>query len=56
MSCEGTAMGNPFAGSRMFCVESISTRASACASGESGTWTAIWSPSKSALNAEHTSG
>ena len=21
MSCEGTAIGNPFAGSRMFCVE-----------------------------------
>ena len=49
-------MGNPFAGSRMFCVESIRTRASACASGLSGTCTAIWSPSKSALNAAHTSG
>src|SRR5215213_6630218 len=56
MSCEGTAIGNPFAGSRMFCVESIRTRASACASGLRGTCTAIWSPSKSALNAAHTSG
>ena len=31
-------------------------RASACASAESGRWTAIWSPSKSALNAVQTSG
>ena len=36
--------------------ESIRTRASSCASYESGTWTAIWSPSKSALNAAQTSG
>src|ERR687893_479706 len=56
MSCEGTAIGNPLAGSSMFCVESMRTRASACASGLSGTCTAIWSPSKSALKAEQTSG
>ena len=30
--------------------------ASACASSLIGTWTAIWSPSKSALNAAHTNG
>ena len=36
--------------------DSIRIRASACASALSGTWTAIWSPSKSALNAEQTSG
>ena len=35
---------------------SISTRLSICAFGDSGTWTAIWSPSKSALNAAQTSG
>src|ERR671915_435075 len=56
MSCEGTAIGNPLAGSSMFCVESMRTRASACASGLRGTCTAIWSPSKSALKAEQTSG
>ena len=56
MSCVGTAIGRPCAGDRMLLVESIRTRASACASAESGTWTAIWSPSKSALNAVHTSG
>ena len=32
------------------------TRASAWASADSGRWTAIWSPSKSALNAVQTSG
>ena len=35
---------------------SISVRASICASIESGMCTAIWSPSKSALNAAQTSG
>ena len=34
----------------------MSSDASTCDSGESGTWTAIWSPSKSALKALHTSG
>ncbi len=36
--------------------ESISSSASTWAFGDSGTWTAIWSPSKSALNAGQTSG
>ena len=36
--------------------DSIRIRASACASALSGRWTAIWSPSKSALNAWQTSG
>ena len=40
----------------MLFVDIISTRASNCASTDSGTCTAIWSPSKSALNAVHTSG
>ena len=56
MSCVGTVMGWPLAGDRMLCEASISTDASICASGESGICTAIWSPSKSALNAVHTSG
>ena len=38
------------------CEDSIRIRASACASALSGRWTAIWSPSKSALNAWQTSG
>ncbi len=56
MSCVGVASGEPCAGLRMLFDESIRIRASACASALSGTWTAIWSPSKSALNAEQTSG
>jgi hypothetical protein len=56
MSCDGDATGRPFDGSRMLLLASISTRASSCASKLSGTCTAIWSPSKSALNAAHTSG
>ena len=56
MSCEGTVMGAPFAGERMFFDAFISTEASIWASGASGTCTAIWSPSKSALNAVHTKG
>ena len=56
MSCVGTMIGLPFAGERMLFVHIMSTRASICASTESGTWTAIWSPSKSALNAAQTSG
>ncbi len=56
MSCVGVASGEPCAGDRMLFDESISTRASACASADSGRWTAIWSPSKSALNAWQTSG
>ena len=56
MSWLGIAIGWPFAGDRMLFEESISTLASICASGDSGTCTAIWSPSKSALKAVHTSG
>src|SRR5512133_3202859 len=56
MSWVGVASGRPWAGERMLFEESISTRASACASAESGRWTAIWSPSKSALKAWQTSG
>ena len=56
MSCDGVASGVPLAGERMLFDDSISSRASACASADSGTWTAIWSPSKSALNAWQTSG
>jgi acetolactate synthase I/II/III large subunit len=55
-SCEGTMIGLPFAGDRMLLDDSISVRASICASSDSGTCTAIWSPSKSALNATQTSG
>ncbi len=56
MSCVGIVTGRPSAGLRMLLVESIRIRASACASADSGRCTAIWSPSKSALNAEQTSG
>ncbi len=48
--------GFPCAGDRMLFVDIMRTRASIWASMESGTWTAIWSPSKSALKAKHTSG
>src|SRR3989344_5015801 len=51
-SLEATT-GSPLPGLRMFLGAAMISRASACASGESGTWTAIWSPSKSALNARH---
>ena len=56
MSCVGTAIGEPCAGDRMLFAESISVEASICASGDSGMWTAIWSPSKSALKAVQVSG
>ncbi len=55
-SCVGRATGLPSEGFRMLFDASIRMRASACASADSGTCTAIWSPSKSALNAVHTSG
>ena len=42
--------------SLIFLFEAMRVSASCCASFESGTYTAIWSPSKSALNAAHTSG
>ena len=56
MSWVGTATGAPLDGDRILLAESISTCASICASMESGMCTAIWSPSKSALNAVQTSG
>jgi protein subunit release factor B len=49
-------IGRPLAGLKMLLVDIMSTRASIWASSDSGTCTAIWSPSKSALNAAHTSG
>ena len=56
MSWVGTVIGRPVAGDRMLLADSMSTRASAWASADSGRWTAIWSPSKSALKAVQTSG
>src|SRR6266850_391913 len=56
MSCDGTMIGSPLAGESTLFDASINVRASICASSDSGTCTAIWSPSKSALNAAHTSG
>ena len=40
----------------MLFTDNIKNLASACASTDKGTCTAIWSPSKSALYAVHTSG
>ena len=56
MSCEGVTTGLPSLGFKMLLEASINNLASACASLDNGTWTAIWSPSKSALNAGVTSG
>src|SRR3954466_8456978 len=56
MSWVGVASGAPWAGERMLLEESMRMRASAWASADRGRWTAIWSPSKSALNAWQTSG
>ena len=56
MSWEGTVIGAPLAGFKILCAESIKVEASKIASWPSGTCTAIWSPSKSALNAVHTNG
>ncbi len=49
-------IGSPDPGDSRLWVESMICRASATASRDSGTCTAIWSPSKSALNAVHTRG
>ena len=49
-------IGFPFDGLSMLFVDIIKTRASNWASILNGIWTAIWSPSKSALKAEHTNG
>ena len=56
MSWVGLMIGLPLAGLKMLLVDIISVIASTCASIESGRWTAIWSPSKSALNPLQTSG
>ncbi len=56
MSCDGVTIGLPSFGAKIFLDANINSLASACASSESGRWTAIWSPSKSALNGGHTSG
>src|ERR1700759_2011747 len=56
MSWVGLMIGLPLAGLKMLLVDIISVIASTCASIESGRWTAIWSPSKSALNPFQTSG
>ena len=56
MSWEGRVIGVPFCGFKMLCEESINNWASSTAALLNGTWTAIWSPSKSALNAVVTNG
>ncbi len=56
MSWVGTVTALPFTGFNRLLADNIRNLASACASAESGTCTGIWSPSKSALNAEHTRG
>ena len=56
MSWVGTVIGRPVAGDKMLLADSIRTRASAWASADRGRWTAIWSPSKSALKAVQTRG
>ena len=56
MSSLGVMVGSPEPGDSWFLTESITCLASATASRERGTCTAIWSPSKSALKAEQTKG
>ena len=56
ISCPGTVIGLPDEGDNMFFVVIINIFASSCASIDIGTCTAIWSPSKSALNAVHVKG
>ena len=56
MSCDGLMIGAPLAGLKMLLVDIISVWASTWASIDSGKWTAIWSPSKSALKPLQTSG
>ena len=56
MSWVGVTSGRPSAGLSTLLADSMSTRLSAWASADSGRCTAIWSPSKSALKAWHTSG
>ena len=56
MSIVGTVTVLPSCGFNKLFVDSIKNLASACASGDNGKWIAIWSPSKSALNAVQTNG
>ena len=56
MSWDGVTIGFPSFGPKILFEPSINWRASWIASSPNGTWTAIWSPSKSALNAGVTSG
>ena len=49
-------MGDPLAGFKILWDANINNWASRIASGPNGRWTAIWSPSKSALNAVQTRG
>ena len=56
MSWVGLMIGLPLAGLKMLLVDIINVIASTCASIERGKWTAIWSPSKSALNPLQTNG
>ncbi len=56
ISWEGNTIVLPFAGLSRFLDESMSVQHSAWAAFVSGTWTAIWSPSKSALYAWQTRG
>lgn len=56
MSWLGDILGCPVAGEVQLFVDIINVLASACAFSDKGICTPIWSPSKSALNAEHTSG
>ncbi len=56
ISWVGLMIGSPFAGERILFVDIIRARASSWASIDNGTWTAIWSPSKSALKATQTNG
>ena len=56
MSSLGTATGLPSCGFNKLFVDNIKYLASDCASNDNGKWIAIWSPSKSALNASQTRG
>ena len=56
MSWLGTIFGCPVAIDVQLLDEIINILASAWAFNDKGIWTPIWSPSKSALNAEHTKG
>ena len=49
-------MGDPLAGFKILWDANINNCDSRIASGPKGKWTAIWSPSKSALNAVQTNG